>query len=178
MGITTDQLASYIIACNPQIAASIASLEAQAAVNPSIASGLETSIANIYEAIYATAAAFSSDGFADGYGSSSFGSLGSVTPNAVVYVTESGGTYTVSSVVSAWMSVSTSTFSLTKNSTGNVTVSWSSSLFPAFSIPPFADLMGSTRGIIATTSTSHTATVDMGNNLGASADSSFVLQIW
>jgi hypothetical protein len=177
MGITTDQLASYIINCNPQILSNIASLQAQAAANPSVAAGINTSIANIYESLYALAAAFASDGFADGYGSTTFGSLGSVTPNAVVYVAESGGTYSISSVVSAWPSISTSTFTATKNSGGNVTVSWSSSLFPAYTVPHVAFISSTGAGMIATSAASGSATVDMCNTTGAAANYPFVLQI-
>lgn len=103
-------------------------------------------------------------------------SFSAVTPNAVITVEEVMGTYPISLVSSAFPNITAANFTVTKNSTGNITISWNAALFPT----PIANHVSWPNGSASvwtnTATGSGNATVYIFNASGA-VNSGFVLQI-
>jgi len=136
---------------------------------------------NISKSIQQMAAAFASDGFAQGFGESigHFGSIGSVIPNAIVSVAQSGRNYSIASVVSCWSGVNANTFNVTSGAAGSVTVSWPFQTFPNPVVSHVASINSSTVGmIVCSAPNNHSALITMADSLGAPKDLPFILQVF
>lgn len=99
-------------------------------------------------------------------------------PVAILQVEQSSGTYSKVAVTAAPTTVTTSTFTLTKNGTGDVSVTWASGTFPSKVAKPRAHVTGNAALMVATESISNGARVRMKNDSGTATDSHFDLDIY
>lgn len=105
--------------------------------------------------------------------------LGRVAPLAILQIEQSAGTYSKIAVTAQPTGVDLATFTLTKNGTGDVTVSWSSGVFPSPVAKPRAHVTGATPLLIATEQVSTTsARVRMVAHDNTATDSHFDLEIF
>ena len=105
--------------------------------------------------------------------------VGAVCPLAIVVVTQSAGTYSVAGVRSPGSGVVGATFTVTKNGTGDVTLSWASGALPG-TIASHASLQAGAGAYRApqvdTTATS--ARVRMTDGTGTAVDANFTVWIF
>lgn len=105
--------------------------------------------------------------------------LGRVAPLAILQVEQSGGVYVKVAVAAQPNGVTLATFTLTKNGTGDVTVSWPSGTFPSPVAKPRAHVTGDTPLLIATEQyTVTSARVRMSAHDGTATNSHFDLEIF
>lgn len=105
--------------------------------------------------------------------------LGRVAPIALLQVEQTAGTYNKIAVTAQPTGVSLASFTVTKNGTGDVTVSWASGLLPSPVAKPRAHVAGATPLLIATQQVSTTsARVRMLAHDGTPTDSHFDLEIF
>lgn len=101
---------------------------------------------------------------------------GAVCPLAIIVVTQSAGAYTIAAVRAPGVSVVVGTFTLTKNSTGNVTLSWTAGALPG-TVAAHGGLQGAPY-MHYTTVGSTSATIVIQDHTGTAQDCSFTLWIY
>lgn len=105
-------------------------------------------------------------------------SLARVTPVAILQVEQSAGTYSKIAATAQPSTVTTSTFTLTKNGTGDVSVTWPAGTFPSAIAKPKAHVTGNAPLLVATEAISNGARVRMQNAAGSATDSHFDLEVF
>lgn len=102
-----------------------------------------------------------------------------VTPIAVLQVDQTAGTYSKTSVSGQPAAAVLAAFTVTKNGTGDVTVSWTSGIFPSPIARHRAHVVGATPLLVATGYVSATsARVRMVNHANTATESAFDLDIF
>lgn len=105
--------------------------------------------------------------------------VGRVAPLAILQVEQLAGSYSRVAVTAQPTGVVLTTFTLTKNDTGDVTVSWPSGTFPSPVAKPRAHVTGSTPLLISTQQVSAiSARVRMTAHDGTATDSHFDLEVF
>jgi len=102
-----------------------------------------------------------------------------VVPNCLVTVHQVAGTYSVYSVSSLGTLITAPTFTVTKNGTGDVTLSWPAGTFPAPICDHEAQATGTTFALaMADSSTVNQVRVRIFDNANAAKESSFNAKIF
>lgn len=104
--------------------------------------------------------------------------VGRVMPVALVQIEQTAGTYSVIAVSCAPTTPTTGTFTLTKNGTGDVSVTWPSGTFPSPIAKARAHVTGSAPLMVAAQAISNGVRVRMKNDTGTATDSHFDLDIF
>lgn len=104
--------------------------------------------------------------------------IGRVMPVALVQVEQSAGAYTLVAVSCAPSTPTTSTFTLTKNGTGDVSITWPAGTFPSAVAKARAHVTGATPLMVAAEPVANGVRVRMKNDTGTATDSNFDVDIY
>lgn len=104
--------------------------------------------------------------------------LARVTPVAILQVEQSAGTYSKIASTAQPTGVTTATFTLTKNGTGDVSITWPAGTFPSPIAKPRAHVTGAAALLVATEQIANGARVRMQNAAGTPTDSHFDLEVF
>lgn len=101
-----------------------------------------------------------------------------VTPVAVLQVDQTAGAYTKAALSCQPTGVALADITVTKNGTGDVSVTWPSDAFPSKIANPRAYVVGTTPLLVAVEVIANGARVRLLNAAGAAADSAFDLDVF
>ena len=101
-----------------------------------------------------------------------------VTPVALLQVDESSGTYTKAALSAQGTLTDLADITVTKNGTGDVSVTWPSDAWPSKIANPRAHVVGATPLLVAVENITNGARVRMLNNAGTATDSAFDLDVF
>lgn len=101
-----------------------------------------------------------------------------VEPVAILQVEQAAGTYSKIAVTAKPTAVNLATFTLTKNGTGDVSITWPAGTFPSAQAKPKAHVTGNAPLLLGTESITNGARVRMQNAAGSPTDSHFDLEIF
>lgn len=101
-----------------------------------------------------------------------------VTPVALLQVDESSGTYTKAALSAQGTLTDLADITVTKNGTGDVSVTWPADAFPSRIARPRAHVVGVTPLLVAVEVITNGARVRLLTHAGAAADSAFDLDIF
>lgn len=102
--------------------------------------------------------------------------MGAVVPNAVVSIT-GGATPSVAGFSSASTLVTTDTFTVIHNGTGDVSITWPANTFPSLTTAPTANLNAGASGMIDAVAIANGVQVRTYNASGTATDKSFTVVV-
>ena len=102
--------------------------------------------------------------------------VGAVCPVAIVVVTQAAGVYSITSVRAPGTGVVAGSFTVTKNATGDVTLSWTSGVLPG-TVASHASLQGGA-GASEVDTTATSVRVRMTDGTGTAVDCSYSVWIY
>jgi hypothetical protein len=101
--------------------------------------------------------------------------MGKVISSAVITVTVSAGTYSASQISAAGAAVSIGSITVTKNGTGDVSLTWPANTFPPAVAAPEASLNDTAAGMITCYAITNGVRIVMLNAAAAAADKPFTV---
>lgn len=101
-----------------------------------------------------------------------------VVPSARISVSQTTGTYAITNVQSCGSNVTSGSFTLTKNATGDVSLTWTAGVLPATTGQPMATVNEDAALIVRAFNVSNGVRVKLVNTSGAATDGGFTVLVY